>query len=327
MKATEENVFLACDEFYAKHKKEPTGDDLLAICGGGKKEILALRDQWRALRYLKSNCLDVPTAWVSFLAKFYREISSEIDLLKAIRLEEVNASIAKMQEKLTVTLEEKTDLESKLIKSQLDIEVARDSSEKLSTSLCAAEQRIEQFNLKAQQQNVEMSQKDLQLELLRDQINTIKEDHLRELANQKQQYEASIAEKNDLLESAQKNITELKEEAYRVSKDLLKLETLHESDVSEVRRLTKELSEAKDRENSVVKQLREMELKYYAEQQKAGEIPALNNTIAALKEILMSKDQSSNSEMLEHFKSLNESVMQLSKIVTPGSPKGRKKDD
>lgn len=327
MKATEENVFLACDAFYAKHKKDPTGDDLLAICGGGKKEVLALRDKWRALQYLKSNCLDVPTEWVAFLAKFYREISSEIDLLKASRLEEINASIIKIQGRLTETLVEKTDLEGRLTKCLQDLEHERVNGTELSKSIGAAELRIEQLTLKAQQQNVEMSQKDLQLKLLQDQITSIKEDHLRELANQKQQYEASIAEKNDLLVSAQQSITELKDEVNRVSKELLKAETLHESGVREATRLTLELSEARDRERRAVIQLRELETKYNTEQQKAGQIPALNKTIGELKEILMNKEKNSNFEMLEHFKSLNESVMQLSKIVTPGSTEGRKKDD
>lgn len=327
MKASEEIVFSACDAFFAKHQKDPTGDDLLAMCGGGKKEILELRDRWRALRYLKENHLEVPTAWVAFLARFYQEVNGEIAQLTASRLEEVNASLETMQTTLNETVEEKKVFERKLQESIQTLEAEKQSAEKLRISLVAAEQHVGSLTAEVQKQSVEMSQKDLQLGLLKDQINTLQQEHLRELEGQKHQYQASIADKNELIKTQQQSNAELKETCEDLAKKLLIAETLRERDTSEIHKLNQGLALAKDNEIEYRNQLRELELKYLAEKQRSEEIPGLIRTIDDLKDKLINIESKAASEMLEQFKNLNESVVKLSKFVTPGSTSGRENDD
>ena len=44
MKATEENIFPACDKFFSDKNRVPTADEVVAMCGGGKKEVLAIKN-------------------------------------------------------------------------------------------------------------------------------------------------------------------------------------------------------------------------------------------------------------------------------------------
>ena len=97
MKASEETIFPVCDAFFEQHHRTPSADEVIAISGGGKKEVLKIKKKWESLHYLKENDLDIPTRWLSHLGEFFKEAKTDIAVEKASLKEEYTSAIDELK--------------------------------------------------------------------------------------------------------------------------------------------------------------------------------------------------------------------------------------
>ncbi|MFA0809424.1 hypothetical protein [Microbulbifer epialgicus] len=206
MKASEDNVFPVCDKFFSKYGKYPTGDELVKLCGGGKKEILVLRDKWKCLQFLKENNLNIPTRWISLLGEFFNEARVDIEAERSRMKEEVNSKLEEVNIRLQSEIEKRVEAEKSVDRLKQNIETRNREYGSLQESLAATEKRVRSLESIRDKQTAEINEKSLQRNLLIDQITELKQEKIELKSEHKSVLEKQQEQHNAVIKSFKEDL-------------------------------------------------------------------------------------------------------------------------
>jgi chromosome segregation ATPase len=331
MKATEDNVFPVCDRFFSDNGRAPTGDELIKLCGGGKKEMLALRDKWKALHYLKEHGLNVPTRWISLLSDFFKEAEDDISALRASMIEEINRKVEAVQQKLDEEREKRTAAERSAEILQQKIEIEKQTNSDLQKSIDALQQQVRSLEGIREKQSAEISEKSLQARLLMDQISDLKQEHARALEQQQQRLEKVIEDQKSELKEAATRYDDVRNHNEDLRGKLMVAESEYARIKKELATVTADHKQEKVNSQKLAASLDAVKKKLADESTQVARIPKLEEQIKRLEQKVNDAESASSkalqdqvSELAKSLKSLSERVIPEEKVneQKPGSNKG-----
>ena len=327
MKATEENIFPACDKFFSDKNRVPTADEVVAMCGGGKKEVLAIKKKWEALHYLKEHGLNVPTRWLSMLGDYFKAIQEDIDAERSNMELEIAAKVETVNVELRAEKQKGFELASKNTVLLADIEALEKQNDNLQASVSAAELQVGKLSALKEKLNAEISEKTLQVRLQIDQINDLKQEHEHVLSRQKNDHEAIIKDCKSDINKLNERIKEHVDKCDVLNDRLMVANSERERLKSELQAAKKELKERAvyvDEVNSkntlLASRISELEKQLSAETAKAAQIPKLESLIEQFKQQQMASESAKRDglelqveELTMMLKSLSDQVKQKGK--------------
>ena len=290
MKASEENIFPVCDHFFDEHKRIPTADEVIAISGGGKKEVLIIKKRWEALHYLKQNGLNIPTRWLSMLGDYFKATQEDVKAEKEKAHDDAKIKIDTVNSELT--LEREAHQIEKQRYSQLVESVGKLKEEisSLKDSLRASELQLEAVNDVKSKQSAEISEKTLQVRLQIDQINDLKQEHEVNLDRLKQSYETALKDHkgdiqnlNDRIEALNAKYDLLGDKLMVSNSERERLKTELSASKKNQKKNTELVNELSIKNTELTSRLSEFEMKLSAEREKSSQIPKLEKIIETFK--------------------------------------------
>jgi chromosome segregation ATPase len=324
MKATEENIFPACDKFFSDNNCVPTADEVVAMCGGGKKEVLAIKKKWEALHYLKQHGLNVPTRWLSMLGDYFKAIQEDIEVERNNMEVEINEKIESVNVELIAEKKKKLELASKNTVLLDDLEALKVQNDNLKTSMSAVEMQVERLSSLKEKLNAEISEKTLQVRLQIDQINDLKQEHENILSRQKDDHEEIVKNYRSDINNQNERIKEYVSKCDTLNDRLMVANTENarlKSELQSAKKESKEKTVCVD-ELSLEKTLltsknSELEKQLSEEISKTAQISRLKALIEQLKQQQMESESAKRyglemkfEELTFMFKSLSDQVKQ-----------------
>jgi len=326
MKASEENIFPACDKFFEEKHRAPTADEVIQMCGGGKKEVLAIKKKWEALNYLKENGLNVPVRWLSMLGDYFKSIQEDIDAERSNMKAEIVEMVESVKDELMVERQKRIEVESQN-KSLLDqIEALNTLNLDLKASVSAAEMQVGKLTALKEKLNAEISEKTLQIRLQIDQINDLKQEHEHALNRLKDNYDSIVkdgkSENKNLNERLNQRIEEFGDKCDSLNDKLMVANSEKERVKTELQVAKKEAKEklaSINRLNSkntiLASKVSELEKQLSVLTAKAAQIPKLEALIESLKQQQMAADSAKRDGLEQQVEELSSMLKSLSEQV------------
>lgn len=198
MKATEDTIFAACDRCVQTKHRHPTADELVKEVGGGKKEVLALLNKWKAMRYLQENGLNVPVRWISLLSEFFKSVNEDVDAEKRQAIEDAQMPLEELRKELDHKNQIHGEISGQLHQANITIREYEKVISDLKESINALEQQVADLADQKIQLNAEISEKSLQVRLQKDQISDLKSEHQKVLDRLESRLSEQKADRQEL---------------------------------------------------------------------------------------------------------------------------------
>lgn len=250
MKASEENVFNACEMLYEKTGKYPTADEIIEVTGGGKKDVLQHKKKWEACRYLTENEFDIPARWVSLLADLHKEIQLDNKAFLSSENEKHTLALQEIQGQLRVSTEDNQNLAKQLKDLGVDLKKALELIEEKDAALESSKKIIDQHKSNEAQLGIEISERSIEIKGLNAQL-------IQERETKKEELERANTQSHLVAEQLRKESNELKEEVRSLQEKVYELNTQNMVANSEYARIKTENSVLKNQVSDTKKQLSE----------------------------------------------------------------------